>query len=144
VIDLNIITAKLAELDKRVRRVESVRKSDPAEYAQDEAATELTAFNLMLAVQCASDLAAHLIADQEWPPASTAGEQFDRLSEQGVITPALATALRRAVGFRNAVAHGYAQMRIDLLHLAATSGLTDMVAFSQQLARWLMQQPPAV
>jgi uncharacterized protein YutE (UPF0331/DUF86 family) len=48
--------------------------------------------------------------------------------------------LRKAVGFRNAVAHGYAQLRIDLLQLAATDGLADLVAFSQEVARWTAQQ----
>lgn len=136
-IDREIVAAKLTELDKRVRRVEAVRKARPDEYGSDENAAELTAFNLMLAVQCASDLAAHLIADQDWRPAATVGEQFDRLGEQGVIRPALAAELRKAVGFRNAVAHGYAQLRTDLLHAAATAGLADLVAFSQEVARWL-------
>jgi uncharacterized protein YutE (UPF0331/DUF86 family) len=141
VIDREIVGAKLAELDKRVRRVEVVRKPDPAQYDLDEAAAELTAFNLLLAVQCASDLTAHLIADREWPPASTVGEQFERLSEHGVIPASLATELRKAVGFRNLVAHGYATLRPELLHRAATSGLSDLVAFSQYLASWLAQQP---
>jgi uncharacterized protein YutE (UPF0331/DUF86 family) len=141
VIDRNTIAAKLAELDKRVRRVHATRKDGADGYAADETAIELVAFNLMLSVQCAGDLAAHLIADREWAPASTAGEQFDRLSEQGVIPAELATALRKAVGFRNAVAHGYAQLRLDWLHLAATQGIDDLVTFSRHLAAWLAQQP---
>jgi uncharacterized protein YutE (UPF0331/DUF86 family) len=141
VIDRNIVAAKLAELDKRVRRVQATRRDEADAYALDETAAELVAFNLMLAVQCAGDLAAHLIADQEWPPASTAGEQFDRLAEQGVIPPDLAIQLRKAVGFRNAVAHGYAQLRTDLLHLAAHSGLDELIRFSQHLASWLAQHP---
>ena len=140
-IDRNTVAAKLAELDKRVRRVMATRKDAADAYESDEIATELVAFNLMLAVQCTIDLAAHLIADQEWPLASTAGEQFDRRSEQGVILPALAAQLRKAVGLRNAVAHGYAQLGVDLLHQAATTGVDDLRAFTQQLATWLARQP---
>lgn len=136
-IDRNVITAKLLELDKRVRRITSLRKGSSAEYANDDTATELTAFNLMLAVQCVSDVAAHLIGDEEWQPVTSNAEAFDRLSEHSVISAALASRMRRAVGFRNAVAHGYAQLRADLLHQAATDGVDDLVEFSRQIAAWL-------
>lgn len=139
-IDLNVVSAKLVELDKRVRRVQVLRKADAAAYVSDETAAELVSFNLMLAVQAASDLAAHLIADQDWEPAATTGEAFGRLSEHGVITAMVAGHLRRAVGFRNAVAHGYAQLRPDLLHIAATSGLDDLVEFSRAVASWLPRE----
>lgn len=138
-IDRNLVIAKLMELDKRVRRVASVRRASAAEYLEDEPATELTSFNLMLAVQCATDVATHVIADQEWAPAATDAEALDRLSERRVISAALAARLRKAVGFRKAVAHGYAQLRTDLLHVAATAGLDDLVEFSADLTRWLTQ-----
>jgi uncharacterized protein YutE (UPF0331/DUF86 family) len=137
VIDRDLIAAKLVDLDRRVRRVQSLRKPDAAAYTSDETATDLTAFNLMLAVQCASDLAAHLITDQDWEPAATSGNAFEPLAEHGVISAAIANQLRKAVGFRNTVAHGYAQLRTDLLHSAATSGLDDLVEFSREIANWL-------
>jgi uncharacterized protein YutE (UPF0331/DUF86 family) len=62
------------------------------------------------------------------------------LAEHGVIAPALAAKLRRAVGFRNAVAHGDAQLRLDLLHVAATDGVGDLRAFSMAYATWLMNR----
>ncbi len=139
-IDRNVVTAKLLELDRRVRRIASLRKSSASEYASDETSMELTAFNLMLAVQCVSDIAAHLITDQNWQPVTTNAEAFDRLSEHHVVPKDLASALRKAVGFRNAVAHGYLQLRADLLHQAATGGLDDSVAFSRHVVAWLSSQ----
>ncbi|MEY4512793.1 MAG: hypothetical protein RLZZ450_4915 [Pseudomonadota bacterium] len=136
-IDQNVLLAKLAELDKRVRRVQQLRLGDAAHYASDETAAELVSFNLMVAVQCASDLAAHLIADQDWGPAASAGDAFDELAKRDVISSALAAQLRKAVGFRNAVAHGYAQLRSDLLHAAATVGVDNLVEFSRALASWV-------
>ena len=92
-------------------------------------------------MQCASDLAAHLIAEQEWAPAATTGEQFDRLAEQAWFPRALRRSCERLVGFRNAVAHGYAHVRTRLLHLAATTGLDDLILFSQHLAPVRSQHP---
>ena len=79
-IDRSVVIAKLVELDKRVRRVTSVRKASAAEYVEDEPAAELTSFNLMLAVQCATDVATHVIADQEWAPAATNAETIATLT----------------------------------------------------------------
>ncbi|HEX5657399.1 MAG TPA: DUF86 domain-containing protein [Polyangiales bacterium] len=140
-IDRDVVAAKLVELDKRVHRVAAVRKANALLYQDDEAATELTAFNLMLAVQCAIDLGAHLIADRDWSPAVSSAEVFDRLAEHGVIPKELSRPLRDAVGFRNTVAHGYVQLRTDLLHQAATRGLDDLIAFSQHFASWVSRQP---
>jgi len=139
VIDQNVLTAKLAELEKRVRRVQRLRLSGAALYASDETAAELVSFNLMLAVQCASDLAAHLISDQDWGPVATAGDAFEELARRGVIPMALAAQLRKAVGFRNAVAHGYAQLHRDFLHAAATGGVDDLIEFSRLVATWVTQ-----
>lgn len=49
-IDQNVAAAKLIELDKRVRRVQLLRKEDATQYGSDETASELVSFNVMLAV----------------------------------------------------------------------------------------------
>jgi len=41
-----------------------------------------------------------------------------------------------AVGLRNVVAHGYAGVRPEMIHAAATTGLTDLEAFSREVAAW--------
>jgi uncharacterized protein YutE (UPF0331/DUF86 family) len=40
------------------------------------------------------------------------------------------------VGLRNVVAHGYAGVRPEMIHAAATTGLADLEAFSREVARW--------
>lgn len=89
-------------------------------------------FNLMLAVQAASDLAVHLITDEGWASPPTAGESFDRLAEHQVITRKTAAALRRAVGFHNVAAHGYAGIDVTATHAASTVGLDDLDRFARE------------
>src|SRR5438105_4037381 len=96
-----IAQRKLAELDDRVARVRAHRCAMPDQLAADRDALDLVAFNLMLAVQAACDLASHLISDEGWTAPPTVAECFPRLAEHHVISSATATALRRAVGFRN-------------------------------------------
>jgi uncharacterized protein YutE (UPF0331/DUF86 family) len=135
-VDRELVTAKLAELAEHVARVQARRKATAEELGRDRDALDLVAFNLMLAVQACADVASHLIADEGWPPATTLGGGFERLREEGVISPPVCEALIRAVGLRNAIAHGYAGVRPAMVHAAATTGLTDLDAFAREVAAW--------
>lgn len=133
-----IVQRKLAELDARVARVRAHRRASPDELASDRDALDLVAFNLMLAVQAACDIAAHVIADEGWTAPATVAECFHLLAEHQVITPATATALRRAVGFRNVVEHGYAGIDVRATYAASTAGLDDLDRFAREIATWLV------
>jgi len=93
-------------------------------------------FNLMLAVQTCADIAAHVIADENWPAATSLAAGFNRLGEQGVLSIATAAALCRAVGLRNVVAHGYAGVNAAMVHAAAIAGIADLEAFAREVAAW--------
>jgi len=140
-VQLEIVQRKLAELDARVARVRAHRKSSPDDLASDRDALDLVAFNLMLAVQAACDLATHLISDEGWTAPATAAESFQRLAEHQVIATKTATALRRAVGFRNMVAHGYAGIDVASTYAASTAGLDDFDRFAREVAAWLVSRP---
>jgi uncharacterized protein YutE (UPF0331/DUF86 family) len=135
-VDPDLIAGKLSELAGHLDRVRSRRKSSAKELAGDRDALDLVAFNLMLAVQTCADIASHLIADEGWPAAETLGGAFERLRDQGVISAPVCAALARAVGLRNVVAHGYAGVRPEMIHAAATTGLADLEAFSREVAAW--------
>lgn len=137
---LEIVQRKLAELEARVARVREHRRPSATELASDRDALDLVAFNLMLAVQAACDLAAHLIADEGWTAPNTAAESFHQLSEHQVITTKTAAALRRAVGFRNVVAHGYAGIDVGATYAASTLGLDDLDQFAREVATWLVNR----
>lgn len=138
-VDRALIASKLTDLADRIARVRQHRTSTSAELAVHRDASDLVAFNLMLAVQICADIASHLISDEGWPAAKTLGEGFTRLEERQVISPAIAIALRTAVGLRNLVAHGYAGVDPALLHVAATKGVDDLDAFARAIAAWSLK-----
>ncbi len=135
-VDLDILTAKLAELGDRIGRVRQHRPPDAKTLAGDRDAFDLVSFNLMLAVQSCTDIATHLIADEGWPPARDLAEAFRRLHEHQVISRETSDALARATGLRNVVAHVYAQADPELVFQAASTGLDDLERFSRQVAGW--------
>ena len=136
-VDQNLVTAKLSELSERIQRIRQHRPETAAGYKEAPEVLDLVSFNLMLAVQLCLDVASHLIADEGWPPAPTLAEHFTRLREQGVLTRDTESALAKATGLRNVVAHTYAKVEPAKIHEAATRGLTDLERFSHEVSRWL-------
>ncbi len=112
------------------------RTATADDLRRDRDALDLVAFNLMLAVQACADVASHVIADEGWPPATSLGAAFERLRDHGVISETVCEALVRAVGLRNVIAHGYAGVRPEMVHAAATTGLDDVEAFARDVATW--------
>jgi uncharacterized protein YutE (UPF0331/DUF86 family) len=134
---VDLVTAKLANLGRRIARVRKHTSPSVEALREDQDALDLVSFNLMLSVQSAVDIASHIIADEGWRPATTLSEAFERLAENGVITKPIATAMGRATGLRNVVAHGYAAIDVASVYAAASSGVGDLEAFAAEVARWL-------
>lgn len=137
---VDVVTAKLAELGARIARVRSHAPATADALRSDQDALDLVAFNLMLCVQSAADIASHVVADEGWRPALTLADAFDRLRENGVLTKPTADAMAQAAELRNVVAHGYAGIDIEMVFAAASRGVDDLDAFASELAVWLRQQ----
>jgi uncharacterized protein YutE (UPF0331/DUF86 family) len=139
-VDVNILSEKLKQLSERITKVQAHCPEDPEDLADDSDMLDLVSFNLLVAVQTCLDLATHLISDEGWAPAATAREAFERLEEQDVISKETTRSLRKAVGLRNIVVHGYSGVDPAQIHTAATTGLSDLERFAKELSAWVSGQ----
>lgn len=98
-------------------------------FLSDPKARDLALFYLFLAIQECIDLAAHWVADKGWGEPDDAGSAFDVLVDRGVIDRDTATSLRAAVGLRNRIAHGYAQLDYGRVHREAQAGIPALRQF---------------
>lgn len=137
----DVVAAKLTELADRVERVRSSCPGTAEELAASRDALDLVSFNLMLAVQICADIASHIIADEGWPAARGLAESFTRLQTKAILSESTASALAKAVGLRNVVAHGYASIDPAMVFAAARSGLADLEGFATEVASWVNSQP---
>lgn len=102
-----VVRRKVAEALSRIARAEE-RLVQPVEvFLADQDAMEIASFNLFLAIQDCIDLASHWMADADWGPADDAASAFDILADHREIDRNLAEDMRKAVGLRNLIAHGY-------------------------------------
>ena len=129
-----VIEEKLESLRRCLQRVSDKCPGDAATLTRDLDAQDIVALNLTRAVQICVDIAAHLIAELNEPPPNTMGEAFDGLAREEIITPELATRMKRAVGFRNIAVHNYEAINWEIVFAICQKHLVDFRQFAAACA----------
>jgi uncharacterized protein YutE (UPF0331/DUF86 family) len=132
-VDREVTQRKLEALRHCLQRVRERKPTHAALLARDEDAQDVLVLNLSRAVQICVDIAAHLLANSRQPVPTTMGETFVSLANSGVIDSALASRLRRAVGFRNIAVHNYEAIDWAIVFALAGEPLSDFDLFADQV-----------
>lgn len=125
----DVVANKVGRARGWLNDAESLFGPEPGEFRADVQKRDLALFYLFLAIQECIDLAAHWVADEGWGEPDDAGSAFDLLADRGAISREAATALRGATGLRNRIAHGYALLDYDRVHVEAREGIPALRAF---------------
>lgn len=134
--DAEVIDARLRELSRRLERLAGKHPASLAALQTDEDLQDILTRNLELAIQSAVDIAMHVCAAHGEVPAGGA-DAFARLAERKLIARALAQRLRRAVGFRNVLAHEYVEIDWSIVMNALNEGADDLSTFGRQMVKLL-------
>lgn len=129
-VDAAVLDAKLAELSRRLKRIEAKRPAGVRALSADEDLQDILARNLEVAIQNCFDIALHLCAAHGSVPA-TAAEAFAVLARMGVLEGGLAQKLQRAVGFRNVLVHEYTEVDWKIVMQVLRTGTKDLGAFGK-------------
>jgi uncharacterized protein YutE (UPF0331/DUF86 family) len=133
--DREVIEQRLESLRHCSQRIETKCPADAQTLATDADLQDIVALNLSRAVQVRVDIGAHLISGMEVPPPDTMGQTFDLLARAGVLTDALTSSLKKAVGFRNIAVHSYETINWHIVHSIAKNHLVDFSEFARVVAR---------
>lgn len=139
--DREVIEQKLEALRHCLRRIESKCPADAQTLAADPDLQDIVALNLSRAVQVCVDIGTHLVAGMPVPPPDTMGQTFDLLAQAGVLSPALAGRMQKAVGFRNIAVHRYESINWHIVHSIAKKHLVDFTEFAQAVSHRCIQRP---
>ena len=132
--DRHVIEDKLERLRRCVSRIEQKRPPTPAELTTDYDLQDILSVNLQRAVQLCVDIAAHIIADQEVAAPSSMAQTFDVLQRLDILSPDLASSMKKAVGFRNIAVHAYQAVDWEIVFNICYEKLDDFRAFAQSVA----------
>jgi uncharacterized protein YutE (UPF0331/DUF86 family) len=132
--DRAIVDQKIESLRRCLERVRSKLPDTVQALQSDPDAQDIVSLNLTRAVQLCIDLAAHWLAEHgNYPAPKTMGQTFDILAEAGMIEQALATRLKKAVGFRNIMVHSYDEIDWAIVHAIGNNHLDDFKAFARAI-----------
>jgi uncharacterized protein YutE (UPF0331/DUF86 family) len=135
VTDQELLAKKLAFIETCVRELESL--AQPDRVGTDIRERRFVEHTLQIAIQAALDVASHVVSDERLGEPRTNRELFDLLAAAGWLSPDLAATMRRMVGFRNIVVHGYTAVDPAILRDVLEHHLGDLVEFVDSARRRL-------
>jgi uncharacterized protein YutE (UPF0331/DUF86 family) len=118
---------------RHLARVAERLPADPSAFRPATDASDAVVLHLWQATQIVIDLATAACLHFDLGAPASYADAFRRLAAAGLVEAALAQRLERAAGFRNIVAHAYAQLDMLRVHRAAREGPRDLEAFLASL-----------
>lgn len=131
-VDRDVVTSKLATIDRCLQRIAETRGERRAILLPIEV-DDIVVLNLQRAVQSAIDLATHVVAAEGYALPDSVAAFFSVLASHGILETELAERLRRMVGFRNIAIHDYQALDPDIVEAIVTRHLPDLQQFSRQI-----------
>ena len=125
--DPELLAKRLALIETCVRQLETLARPDA--IAHDIREQRFVEHTLQVAIQAALDVASHVVSDRRLGDPRKNRVLFDLLARDYWIPVTLAESLRRMVGFRNVLVHGYDDVDLGVVQDVMTNRLTDLVAF---------------
>lgn len=120
---LSRVTARLVILDQYAGQ-------DPEALLADRVRLGDLKYTFQTAIEACIDAAQHVVADRGLGVPTSNADAFRSLAGAGLLNTELAATLAGAVGFRNVLVHGYAEVddRLVVAHLGHLDALRRFVA----------------
>ena len=129
--DTDLILKKLAFIETCLAELRSLARPD--RLAVDVKERRFVEHTLQICIQAAQDIASHIVSDLRLGEPSTNLALFDLLVQAGWLDSETAKVLRAAVGFRNALVHGYTVVNVDVVRDVLEEHLTDIEQFAEEI-----------
>jgi uncharacterized protein YutE (UPF0331/DUF86 family) len=126
--DRDVVLAKVAAIQKCLRRIKHVTDLDPDRLDELDI-QDIFALNLQRAIQSAIDLATHIVASESLGISDTIRGNFVLLENAKIITKTLSKKMQSMVGFRNIAIHDFQILDIDILKAILSKNLKDLEQF---------------
>jgi uncharacterized protein YutE (UPF0331/DUF86 family) len=138
VTDPELVAHKLARIEVLVQELRTLARVE--RIRADVREQRFVEHTLQIAVQCALDVASHVVADGALGMPETNRDLFAILGRHGWIDAGIADRLSNMVGFRNVLVHEYDKVDLGVVEDAVRNRLDDLLAFAGAIRRRL---PPA-
>lgn len=125
--DPQLVRKKLAAIESAVADLRRLARPDA--LALDVREERFVEHTLQIGIQAALDIASHIVADDRLGEPDTNRQLFDRLAGAAWISTSLAETMKRMVGFRNILVHGYQDVDLAMVRDVVEHRLDDLLQF---------------
>jgi uncharacterized protein YutE (UPF0331/DUF86 family) len=133
VVDRDVVTAKIATIDRCLQRISDTRGERSAFLLPIEI-DDIVVLNLLRGVQAAIDLATHVVAAEGYGLSDSVAAFFTVLEGRGIVEHRLAERLRKMAGFRNIAVHDYQALDPAIVESIVIRNLDDLRLFAVRIA----------
>jgi len=140
VVDARRVARLLQRIREDLGRLEE--RAGPAEreaLRRDFDRLAAVKYLFVTAIEGCIDVAQHLCASEGWMRPETNADALGELGRRGVTSAERADVLARAVGFRNVLVHGYAEVDDERV-IEQLDHLGELADFVAELAAWVARQ----
>lgn len=136
VADIEMVRAKLAELENYVQELRLLQKYSREELEHNLSSLWAVTHGLQLSIQISLDVGNHLLSDLGIK-AGNYTEIIVKLGEVGIIPAKFAYKIRGMAGFRNLLVHGYSAINVVLVYNTLQHNLDDFTKFAHYINKYI-------
>jgi len=137
--DIDLLEKKLALIETSIRELQTLIQ--PADIPKDLRTERFAEHTLQIAIQAAQDAASHIVSDDHLGEPKTNKQLFDLLARHGWLPDGMAEVLKRMVGFRNLLVHGYEVVDPVIVQDIVEHGLADLQSFVEAIRQKIASRP---
>jgi uncharacterized protein YutE (UPF0331/DUF86 family) len=127
----DVVLNKCATVERAVGRAREEYDGRSDNLTANQTKQDAIILNLQRACEATIDLAMYLVARERLGVPQSSREAFDLLARTGLIEAALATSLKRMVGFRNVAVHDYQRLALDIVQAIVERDADVLLAFAR-------------
>lgn len=137
-VDAEVLNRRLREIGRRLGALREIFSRGEGTFLADSGLQAQAERHLQLALQCAIDIALHILADDTDRTPEDYGSAFRDLAAVGILKKDLADRLRLAAGLRNVLVHAY--LDVDPARIWTHLGrLGDLEDFARAVDSYLIE-----
>jgi uncharacterized protein YutE (UPF0331/DUF86 family) len=134
-IDRTVVTRRIEEIDRHLKRIEGYADIGLEEFQQDPIAQDVVEYNLFQIVNHLIDIAQHIVVDEEYGFPQTAYEAGQILFEKHIFRQNDLAIYREMVGFRNVVGHDYTNINKKIVYAILKNGPKDIKGLVSRIVK---------
>ncbi len=133
------VDAKLGKLEAYLSGLEEKQHITEEAYRQDRDTQDIVERRFEKAIQSCIDIANHIVASEGFRQPTDYGDLFVILHEENILTNELSRKMVEYAGFRNVLAHEYANIQNDLVY-EHLQDIESFYTFAEQIHAYTEQQ----